>query len=64
MRLTIDPCVDTEKLLRHLLRDGITIHVTQAEAHQARLGIEAPLQMRILRYVLCMHKPGRWLADL
>ncbi len=49
IRITIDPGVDTEKLLRHLLRDGITIGVAHVQAHQVRLAIEAPLQMRILR---------------
>lgn len=49
IRITIDPGVDTEKLLRHLLRDGITIGVARAQAQQVRLAIEAPLQMRILR---------------
>jgi len=38
IRITIDPGVDTEKLLRHLLRDGITIRVAHAQAHQVRLG--------------------------
>lgn len=27
IRLTIDPGIDTEKLLKQLLRDGITVHV-------------------------------------
>ncbi|MEE1895092.1 hypothetical protein V0R51_19435 [Pseudomonas otitidis] len=27
IRLTIDPGVDTEKLLKQLLRDGITVHI-------------------------------------
>lgn len=49
IRITIDPGVDTEKLLRHLLRDGITIHVNHAQAHRVSLGIDAPPQMLILR---------------
>ena len=42
IRLTIDPGVDTEKLLALLLRDGITIHMHrgQRDGH-IRVGIEA-----------------------
>lgn len=53
IRITIDPGVDAEKLLQHLLRDGTTIHVTQAEAHRAKIAIEAPPEMLILRSELC-----------
>lgn len=50
IRLTIDPGVDTEKLLRLLLRDGITVHVHrgQRDGH-IRVGIEAPQQIQISR---------------
>ncbi|HCF4081149.1 hypothetical protein PA6566_01177 [Pseudomonas aeruginosa] len=50
IRLTIDPAVDTEKLLRLLLRDGITIHLHrgQRDGH-IRVGIEAPQQIKITR---------------
>lgn len=48
--LTIAPGVDAEKLLRLLLRDGITIHVHrgQRDGH-IRIGIEAPQQIKISR---------------
>jgi len=34
IRLTIDPGVDTEKLLQHLLRDGITITLGAIDGHR------------------------------
>lgn len=50
IRLTIDPGVDTKKLLQQLLRDGITVHVGAAEClGRVRIGIEAPRQITILR---------------
>ena len=50
IRLTIDPGVDPEKLLKQLLRDGITIHVGFTECHsRARISIDAPKQITILR---------------
>lgn len=50
IRLTIDPGIDPEKLLQQLLRDGITIHVGFTECHsRARISIEAPRQITILR---------------
>lgn len=50
IRLTIDPGVDTEKLLKELLPDGITVHVGAFQGHsQVRISIEAPKQMLILR---------------
>ncbi|SIP94081.1 carbon storage regulator [Aquipseudomonas alcaligenes] len=50
IRLTIDPGVDTDKLLALLLRDGITIHMhrVQRDGH-IRVGIEAPKQVKISR---------------
>lgn len=49
IRLTIDPGVDTQKLLLHLLRDGITINVTEIRGKQVRIGIEAPNEVLVLR---------------
>lgn len=50
IRLTIDPGVDTEKLFKQLLRDGITVHVGAFQGQsQLRIGIEAPKQVLILR---------------
>lgn len=50
LRLTINPGVDTEKLVRLLLRDGITIHLHRSprDGH-IRIGIEAPQQIKISR---------------
>ncbi|MNF94180.1 hypothetical protein D3C84_768800 [compost metagenome] len=44
IKLSIDPGVDTEALLKHLLRDGITIHVGELGSGKARISIEAPDQ--------------------
>jgi sRNA-binding carbon storage regulator CsrA len=49
IRLTIDPGVDTEKLLHHLLRDGITITMGTIDGHKAVVAIEAPKEVVILR---------------
>ncbi len=50
IRLTIDPGVDTEKLFKELLRDGITVHVGELQGQsQARIGVEAPKQILIHR---------------
>lgn len=50
IRLTIDPGVDTEKLLQQLLRDGITIYLGAAvHCGEIRIGIEAPKQINIHR---------------
>ncbi|WP_278618609.1 carbon storage regulator [Ectopseudomonas oleovorans] len=50
IRLTIDPGVDTEKLFRELLRDGITVHVGAFQGQsRVRINIEAPKQVLILR---------------
>lgn len=49
IRLTIDPGVDADKLLRQLVRDGITIHVDTRGQGAVRIGIEAPKQVTILR---------------
>lgn len=50
IRLTIDPGVATEKLLKELLRDGITVHVGVFQGQsQVRISIEAPKQILIMR---------------
>lgn len=49
IRLTIDPAVDTEALLKHLLRDGSTLHVGEAQGGKVRIGVDAPREMLILR---------------
>ncbi|MDH0894675.1 MULTISPECIES: carbon storage regulator [unclassified Pseudomonas] len=49
IRLTIDPGVDADKLLRQLVRDGITIHVSTQGQGAVRIGIEAPKQVAIYR---------------
>lgn len=49
IRLTIDPAVDTESLLRNLLRDGITVHVREIQSGRVSVSIEAPKQIQILR---------------
>lgn len=49
IRLTIDPAVDTEALLRSLLRDGITVHVREVQSGRVRVCIEAPKQIGIYR---------------
>lgn len=53
IRLTIDPGIDAKKLLKELLRDGITMHIGEIQGQsQVRIGIEAPKQMLILRHEL------------
>lgn len=49
IRLTIDPGVDTDKLLRRLLIDGITIRVNSFSCSQVQIGIEAPPEVLVLR---------------
>jgi sRNA-binding carbon storage regulator CsrA len=49
IKLSIDPGVDTEALLKHLLRDGITIHVGELSGGQVRIGVDAPKEILILR---------------
>ncbi len=49
VHLTIDPAVNTEALLRHLLRDGITVHVGEIQNGRVRVSIDAPKQVLILR---------------
>lgn len=49
IRLTIDPGVDTEKLLQHLLRDGITITLGAIERTKVTVAIDAPKEILVLR---------------
>lgn len=49
IRLTIDPGVDTEKFLQHLLRDGITVHIGAIAGGKVRVAVEAPKEVLILR---------------
>lgn len=49
IRLTIDPGVDTEKLLAELLRDGITIHFGEFDGRQVAVSVEAPKSIKIMR---------------
>ena len=49
IRMTIDPGVDIEKLISHLLRDGITIHVGAIEGNRASIAIDAPRELRVVR---------------
>lgn len=47
IRLTIEPGVDTEKLFRELLRDGITLHLGSTARHgRIRISIEAPHRLK------------------
>ncbi len=57
IRLTIDPGVDTEKLLQQLLRDGITLHVEAVQSDRVRVAIEAPKQIGIYRSELLDGQP-------
>ncbi|VXC18950.1 Carbon storage regulator, CsrA [Pseudomonas sp. 8AS] len=62
IRLTIDPAVDTDKLLR----DGITVQMLEVDHGKVRLAIEAPNQVKILRAELVNDWPtvgGVILAD-
>lgn len=49
IRLTIDPGLDTEKLLQHLQQDGITINVGEIGRTQVKISIEAPNDVLVLR---------------
>jgi sRNA-binding carbon storage regulator CsrA len=49
IQLSIDPAVDTAALLQHLLKGGISIHVGEARGGKARISIEAPREMLVLR---------------
>lgn len=49
IRMTIDPGVNTDALLQHLLRDGITLHVGELRGGKVRIGVEAPKEVLVLR---------------
>lgn len=55
LRLTVAPGADPEKLLQHLIRDGITVNVAEARHGKASLGIEAPREVLVLREELSSH---------
>ncbi|UTW08000.1 carbon storage regulator [Pseudomonas benzenivorans] len=57
VHLTIDPAVNTEALLHHLLRDGITVHVGEIQNGRVRVSIDAPKQVLILRGELADRPP-------
>lgn len=57
IRLTIDPGVDADKLLKQLLRDGITIRVETRGQRAVRVDIEAPKQVGIYREELLYVPP-------
>lgn len=52
INISIDPGVDTQRLLEHLLRDGITVHVGGFHAGQVKIAIDAPKEMLVLRHEL------------
>lgn len=58
IRLTIDPAVDTEALLRSLLRDGITVRVREVQRGRVRVCVEAPKQVGIYRSELLEAVPA------
>jgi hypothetical protein len=49
IKLSIDPGVDTAALLKHLLRDGITIHVGELHGGKVKIGVDAPREILVLR---------------
>ena len=49
IRKTIDLGADTDKLLRCLLIDGITVRINELTGKQARISIEAPPEQVVLR---------------
>lgn len=49
IKLSIDPGVNTEALLKHLLRDGITIRVGEMSGGKVRIGVDAPREVLVLR---------------
>jgi sRNA-binding carbon storage regulator CsrA len=57
IKLSIDPGVDTGALLKHLLRDGITIHVGELHGGKVKIGVDAPREVLVLRDELAM-KPA------
>ena len=49
IRLSIDPGVDTERLLQQLLREGITVHIGEFSGRKVKVAIEAPREVTVLR---------------
>lgn len=49
LRLTLALGANPEKLLQHLIRDGITISVAEARHGSASIGVEAPKELLVLR---------------
>lgn len=47
--LRVQPGTDADDLLAQLLLDGITVTVKDVEAGRAKIAIEAPLDLQILR---------------
>jgi len=47
--LRVQPGTDPDDLLAQLLLDGITVTVKDIEAGRAKIAIEAPLDLQILR---------------
>jgi len=47
--LRVQPGTDADDLLAQLLLDGITVTVTAVENGRARIGIDAPSDLQILR---------------
>jgi sRNA-binding carbon storage regulator CsrA len=49
IKLSIDAGVNTESLLKHLLRDGITIHIGELHSGKVKIGVDAPREILVLR---------------
>ena len=49
IRLTFDPSVDAHELQQLLVREGITIRIDTRGQGAVRIGIEAPMEVSILR---------------
>jgi sRNA-binding carbon storage regulator CsrA len=49
LRLTMAPGASPERLLQHLIRDGITIHIKEARHGKAAVAVEAPREILVLR---------------
>ncbi|WP_312253945.1 carbon storage regulator [Stutzerimonas nitrititolerans] len=47
--LRVQPGTDADDLLAQLLLDGITVTVTAVENGRARIGIDAPSDLQVLR---------------
>lgn len=47
--LRVQPGTNAEELLEQLLLDGITIKLKDIDGSRARIAIEAPLDLQILR---------------